>query len=176
MERILVRSISIGKPTTCRCTIFWAYWISLYMFWMVFPSIIRSPKLYIQLQVYVTPPAHCWTSFFRYMSHHQLTAELVFSLRPHASVYVTNTPVLCAQGRPTWLHSTACICNYSDFPSLNKSNWRHHLLVSNMHAKMLPKISWIGHGPQLCGMCSAYIWQWNDFKSTILQHFRLSHR
>jgi len=33
--------ISIAKPT--RCTIFRVYWISLYMFRTVFPSITRSP-------------------------------------------------------------------------------------------------------------------------------------
>jgi hypothetical protein len=43
--------ISIVKPT--RFTIFWVYWISLYMFQTVFPSVIRSPKLYIQRNVYV---------------------------------------------------------------------------------------------------------------------------
>jgi hypothetical protein len=43
--------ISIAKPTSC--TIFRVYWISLYMFRTVFPSIIRSPSLYIQHQVYV---------------------------------------------------------------------------------------------------------------------------
>ena len=43
--------ISIVKPT--RCTIFRVYWISLYMFRTVFPSIIRSSRLYIQHQVYV---------------------------------------------------------------------------------------------------------------------------
>jgi len=32
---------------------FWVYWISLCMFWMVFPSIIRSSRLYTQHQVYV---------------------------------------------------------------------------------------------------------------------------
>jgi len=44
--------ISIVQPT--RCTMFRVYLISLYMFWMVFPSIIRSSRLYIQHQVYVT--------------------------------------------------------------------------------------------------------------------------
>jgi len=44
-------TISIVKPT--RCTIFRVYWISLYMFRTVFSSIIRSSRLYIQLQVYV---------------------------------------------------------------------------------------------------------------------------
>ena len=44
-------SISIVKPT--RYTIFRVYWISLFMFRTVFPSIIRSPRLYIQRQVYV---------------------------------------------------------------------------------------------------------------------------
>ena len=43
--------ISIVKPT--RCTIFLVYWTSLYMFRAVFPSIIRSSKLYIQHHVYV---------------------------------------------------------------------------------------------------------------------------
>jgi hypothetical protein len=43
--------MSIVKPT--RRTIFRVYWISLYMFRTVFPSIIRSPRLYIQRQVYV---------------------------------------------------------------------------------------------------------------------------
>jgi len=43
--------ISIVKPT--RCTIFRVYWISLYMFRTVTPSTIRSPRLYIQLQLYV---------------------------------------------------------------------------------------------------------------------------
>ena len=43
--------ISTVKPT--RCTIFRVYWISLYMFRTVFPSIIRSSRLYIQHQVYV---------------------------------------------------------------------------------------------------------------------------
>ena len=43
--------ISIVKPT--RCTIFRVYWISIYMFRMVFPPIISSCRLYIQRQVYV---------------------------------------------------------------------------------------------------------------------------
>ena len=43
--------ISIVKPT--RCTIFRVYWILLYVFRKVFPSIIRRPTLYIQRQVYV---------------------------------------------------------------------------------------------------------------------------
>jgi len=43
--------ISIVKSTRCR--IFRVYWISLYMFRTVFPSIIRSPRLYTQHQVYV---------------------------------------------------------------------------------------------------------------------------
>jgi len=43
--------ISIVKTT--RCTIFRVYWISLYVFRTVFPSIFRSPGLYIQRQVYV---------------------------------------------------------------------------------------------------------------------------
>ena len=34
-----------------RCTIFRVYWISLYMFRTVFPSIIRSPRLYTQRQI-----------------------------------------------------------------------------------------------------------------------------
>jgi hypothetical protein len=38
--------ISIVKPT--RCTIFRVYWISLYTFRTVFPSIIGSPRLYIR--------------------------------------------------------------------------------------------------------------------------------
>jgi len=45
------RCISIVKPT--RCTMFRVYWISLDMFRTVFPSIIRSPRLYIQHQVYI---------------------------------------------------------------------------------------------------------------------------
>jgi len=44
--------ISILKPT--RCTIFRVYWISLYIFRTVFPSNIRSARLYIHHQVYVT--------------------------------------------------------------------------------------------------------------------------
>ena len=48
--------ISIVQPT--RCTIFQVYWISLYIFRTVFLSIIRSPRLYIQHQVYVTQV--CW--------------------------------------------------------------------------------------------------------------------
>jgi len=43
--------ISVVKPT--RCTIFRVYWISLHMFRTVFPSVIRSSRLYIQHQVYV---------------------------------------------------------------------------------------------------------------------------
>ena len=43
--------ISIVKPT--RCTIFRVHWISRYMFRTVFPSIVRSSRLYIQHQVYV---------------------------------------------------------------------------------------------------------------------------
>jgi hypothetical protein len=42
---------SIIKPTSC--TIFLVYWISLYMFRTIFPSIIRSSRLYTQHQVYV---------------------------------------------------------------------------------------------------------------------------
>jgi len=45
------KMISIVKPT--RCQISRVYWISLYMFRTVFPSIIRSPRLYIQRQVCV---------------------------------------------------------------------------------------------------------------------------
>ena len=43
--------ISIVRPT--RCTIFRVYWVSLYVFRTVFPSIIWSPRLYVQRQVYV---------------------------------------------------------------------------------------------------------------------------
>jgi len=43
--------LSIVNPT--RCTIFRVSWILLYMFWTVFPTIIRSSRLYIQHQVYV---------------------------------------------------------------------------------------------------------------------------
>ena len=35
------------------CIVLYFYWISLCMFRMVFPSIVRSPRMYIQLQVYV---------------------------------------------------------------------------------------------------------------------------
>jgi hypothetical protein len=42
---------SVVKPI--RCTIFRVYWISLYMFRTVFPSIIRNLRLYTQHQVYV---------------------------------------------------------------------------------------------------------------------------
>ena len=51
LEQKWVPGISIVKPI--RCTIFRVYWISLCMFQMVFLSIIRSPRLYIELQVYV---------------------------------------------------------------------------------------------------------------------------
>jgi hypothetical protein len=44
-------SFSVVKPSTC--TIFRVNWISLYMFRTVFPSIIKSSRLYIQHQVYV---------------------------------------------------------------------------------------------------------------------------
>jgi len=50
------RNFSIVKPT--RNTIFRIYWISLYMFRTVFPSIIRSSRLYIQHPVYVIQV--CW--------------------------------------------------------------------------------------------------------------------
>jgi hypothetical protein len=43
--------ISIVKPS--RCTILRVYWISLYVFRTVFPSIIRSSRPYIQHQLYV---------------------------------------------------------------------------------------------------------------------------
>jgi len=46
------RLFFIVKPT--RCTIFRVDWISFYMFRTVFPSIIRSSRLYVQHQVYVT--------------------------------------------------------------------------------------------------------------------------
>jgi len=52
---ILKKHISIVKPT--RCTISQIYFIletTLYMFRMVFPSIIRSIRLYIRHHVYVT--------------------------------------------------------------------------------------------------------------------------
>ena len=44
-------NVSIVKPS--RCTIFRVYWIWLYMLRTVFPSIIRSSRLYIQHKVYV---------------------------------------------------------------------------------------------------------------------------
>jgi hypothetical protein len=47
----LVLFVYIAKPA--RCTIFRVYWILFYMFRTVFPSIIRSPRLYIQRQIYV---------------------------------------------------------------------------------------------------------------------------
>jgi hypothetical protein len=59
------------------------------------------------------------------------------------------------------------------FPHYTSLTWRHQLLVSNVHAKILPNISRLGHGPQLCGVCIAYVWQWNDFKSNILQTFQV---
>ena len=43
----------ISLVKTIRCTVFRVYWISLYMFRMVSPSIIRSSRLYMQHQVYV---------------------------------------------------------------------------------------------------------------------------
>jgi hypothetical protein len=49
------RYISIAKST--RCTIFRVYWISLYMFRTVFPSIIRSSRLYIEYQMENLVPA-----------------------------------------------------------------------------------------------------------------------
>jgi len=52
--------ISIVKPT--RCTIFRVYWISPYMFRTIFPSIIRSPRLYIEHQVYVIQVRRLLTS------------------------------------------------------------------------------------------------------------------
>ena len=45
-KHMTARDFSIVKPT--RCTIFRVYWISLYMFRTVFPSIIRSSRLYKQ--------------------------------------------------------------------------------------------------------------------------------
>jgi hypothetical protein len=51
-------NISTVKET--RCTIFRVYWIWLYMFQTVFPSIIRSPRLYIHHQVYVILKFHKW--------------------------------------------------------------------------------------------------------------------
>ena len=51
-EESSTQNISIVKPT--RCTIFRVYWISLYMFRSVFPSIIRSPRLYIQRQICIS--------------------------------------------------------------------------------------------------------------------------
>jgi hypothetical protein len=49
-----IASVSMVKPK--RCTNFQVYWLSLYMFRMVFPSIIRTPRLYMQHQVYVSEP------------------------------------------------------------------------------------------------------------------------
>jgi len=46
---ICTKYISIVKPS--RCTIFLVYWISLYMFRKVFPSMIMNSRLYIQHQV-----------------------------------------------------------------------------------------------------------------------------
>jgi hypothetical protein len=41
------------RKTNQDTQLFRVYWISLYMFRTVFPSIIRSPRLYVQHQVYV---------------------------------------------------------------------------------------------------------------------------
>jgi len=57
-QRKAIGPISVVKPT--RCTVFRVYWISLFMFRTVFPSIIRSPKLYIQHQVYVIVKFQKW--------------------------------------------------------------------------------------------------------------------
>jgi hypothetical protein len=64
-----MKNISIVKPT--RCTIFPGYWIPLYMFWTVFPSIIRSSRPYIQRQVYVIQVSltACWQEFIEYHSN-----------------------------------------------------------------------------------------------------------
>ena len=42
------------KPTRCTSfSILFYFGITIYMFWTIFPSIIRSSRLYIQQQVYV---------------------------------------------------------------------------------------------------------------------------
>ena len=67
-RKCLYTNIPIVKPT--RCTIFWVYWISLYMFRTVFPSIIRSSRLYIQHQVYVNRFIDCMLAYSQQKNVH----------------------------------------------------------------------------------------------------------
>jgi hypothetical protein len=86
-------SISVAQPI--RCTIFRVYWISLYMFRTVFPSIIRSSRLYIQYQV------HSYVIQFRWMhaSGHEMGLQFhlvpaskqsknVYDIRVYLNLYV----------------------------------------------------------------------------------------
>ena len=90
------QTISMIKPT--RCTIFRVYWISLYMFRTVFPSITRSSRLYIQHQVYVTQ--------VRWL--HASGHEMELRHRPHFGPSSTNirfvhdTSTLCRQYMKLW--------------------------------------------------------------------------
>jgi len=74
---------SIVKPT--RRTIFRVYWISIYMFRTVFPSIIRSSRLCIQHQVYVIQV--CWLHAISIVKPTRLTIFRVYWI----SIYMFRT-------------------------------------------------------------------------------------
>jgi hypothetical protein len=65
--------ISVVKPI--RCTIFRVYSVPLYMFRTVFLSIIRSPILYIQRQVYVILKFHKWAKLQLSIYTHTLNSN-----------------------------------------------------------------------------------------------------
>ena len=67
--------ISIVKPT--RCIIFRVYWILLYMLRTIFPSIIRSPSLYIYLMLYVQTwtPDDGWKDHLKHVEWYSINSK-----------------------------------------------------------------------------------------------------
>ena len=88
----LLQHCSIVKPIGC--TIFRVYWMSLYVFRTVFPSNIRSRRLYIQHQVYVIQV------LWLLASRHKMEVHLLPTNMQSTNLYVqSSTPDDGRKGR-----------------------------------------------------------------------------
>jgi hypothetical protein len=101
---------------------FRVYWISLYMFRTVFPSVIRSPRLYTQRQVYVRQVLWLLASkqFFGFIGYHstcfgrsfRLSSEVLDCTHSVRCMSDTFCGCLLASSHRTCMTYT-CRCIYS---------------------------------------------------------------
>ena len=130
---------SIVKPT--RRTIFRVYWISIYMFRTVFPSIIRSSRLCIQHQVYVIQV--CWLHAISIVKPTRLTIFRVYwiSIYMFRTVFpsIIRSSRLCIQRQVyviqvRWLHAISIV------KPTRRTIFRVYWISLNMFRTVFPSI------------------------------------